>query len=111
MNLPKNNRIFIVLFFCGIIIPTAILAFLSFRNVQSELLLTEKNFEDYLRNLRINKACELLLSSDDDIISVSLAVGYNNTKSFTRNFEKVKGITPGNFRKKHFYQPDHLDAY
>lgn len=78
---------------------------------QTFMFLTEKNFEDYLRNLRINKACELLLSSDDDIISVSLAVGYNNTKSFTRNFEKVKGITPGNFRKKHFYQPDHLDAY
>lgn len=46
MKLPKNNRIFIALFFCGIIIPTAILAFLSFRNVQSERLLAEKNFED-----------------------------------------------------------------
>ncbi|PWL04013.1 sensor histidine kinase [Hallerella porci] len=46
MKLPKNNRIFIALFFCGIIIPTAILAILSFRNVQNELLLTEKNFED-----------------------------------------------------------------
>lgn len=44
--LPKNNRIFIALFFGGIIIPTAILAFLSFRNVQSERLLAEKNFED-----------------------------------------------------------------
>jgi hypothetical protein len=46
VKLPKNNRIFIALFFCGIIIPTAILAFLSFRNVQSERLLAEKNFED-----------------------------------------------------------------
>ena len=46
MKLPKNNRIFIALFFGGIIIPTAILAFLSFRNVQNERLLAEKNFED-----------------------------------------------------------------
>lgn len=46
MKLPKNNRIFIALFFGGIIIPTAILAILSFRNVQNERLLAEKNFED-----------------------------------------------------------------
>jgi signal transduction histidine kinase len=46
VKLPKNNRIFIALFFGGIIIPTAILAVLSFRNVQNERLLAEKNFED-----------------------------------------------------------------
>lgn len=78
---------------------------------QTFLFLTEKNFEDYLRTLRINKACELLLSSDEDIISISLAVGYNNAKSFARNFEKIKGVTPGNFRKKHFFQPDNLDEH
>ncbi len=46
MKFPKNNRIFIALFFCGIIIPTSILAVLSFRNVQNEQFLAEKNFED-----------------------------------------------------------------
>ena len=73
---------------------------------QTLMYLTERNFEDYLRYIRINKSCELLLSTNYDIIDIALAVGYNNTKSFTRNFEKLKGITPGNYRKSHYYQPD-----
>ena len=73
---------------------------------QTLMFLTERNFEEYLRYIRINKSCELLLSTNYDIIDIALAVGYNNTKSFTRNFEKLKGITPGNYRKSHYYQPD-----
>lgn len=73
---------------------------------QTLMYLTERNFEEYLRYIRINKSCELLLSTNYDIIDIALAVGYNNTKSFTRNFEKLKGITPGNYRRSHYYQPD-----
>ena len=67
MNLPKNNRIFIVLFFCGIIIPTAILAFLSFRNVQSELLLTEKNFEN-AQNTFLKQTVQIVQNEQKEVL-------------------------------------------
>ncbi len=73
---------------------------------QTLKFLTEKDFEEYLRFVRINKSCELLLTNNDDIIDIALAVGYNNTKSFTRNFEKLKGITPGNYRRSNYFKPD-----
>ena len=63
------------------------------------LYLTEKNFDNLLNYLRINKACELLLSSDAAIIDIAYEVGYNNPKTFTRNFERLKNTTPGEFRK------------
>ena len=59
----------------------------------------EKNFEEYLNYLRINEACKLLLSSKDSLIDIGVAVGYNNIKTFSRNFVKAKGMTPGDFRK------------
>lgn len=67
MKLPENNRIFIALFFGGIIIPTAILAFLSFRNVQNERFLAEKNFEDS-RNSFTKQALSTVQSEQVEIL-------------------------------------------
>lgn len=64
----------------------------------------EKNFDDLLNLFRINKSCELLLDSDMAIVDVGIAVGYNNAKSFHRNFVKNKKITPSEFRKKYHLQ-------
>lgn len=59
----------------------------------------EKNFEEFLHYLRINRACELLLTTGDPIINIALEVGYNNIKTFNRNFMRLKGIAPNDFRK------------
>ena len=59
----------------------------------------EKNFEELLHYLRINKACEYLLTTDDAIVDIALQVGYNTIKTFNRNFLRLKGMTPGEFRK------------
>ena len=63
------------------------------------LYLVEKNFDDLLHYLRINRACELLLSTEDPIIDIAATVGYNNIKTFTRNFIRLKNMTPSYFRK------------
>lgn len=63
------------------------------------LFQVEMNFEDFLNYLRINKSCELLLSTDLAIVDIGIAVGYNNSKTFHRNFVKQKNMTPGIFRK------------
>lgn len=59
----------------------------------------EKNFDDYLNSLRINKACELLISTNSAISDIAIEVGYNTTKTFNRLFVISKGMTPGVFRK------------
>lgn len=59
----------------------------------------EKNFDDLLHVLRINRACELLLSTNQAIADIAITVGYNNSKTFSRNFLKIKNMTPGIFRK------------
>lgn len=45
----------------------------------------EKNFSDFLNYLRVNRACELLKNTDKALIDVAVEVGYNNTKTLTRN--------------------------
>lgn len=67
MKLPKNNRIFIALFFCGIIIPTTILAVLSFRNVQNERFLSEKDFEES-RNSFAKQAAQAVQNEQVEIL-------------------------------------------
>lgn len=60
---------------------------------------TGKNFIDYVHEVRINKAKELLLRSDMLIQEAASQVGYNNLNSFNRMFKKYTGSTPSEFRK------------
>lgn len=58
----------------------------------------EKNFEEYLNSVRVNRACELLTTTDRSVIDIALDVGYHNAKTLTRNFVKHKLMTPQSFR-------------
>lgn len=56
-------------------------------------------FEQYLSNVRIQKACELLLQSDDPIAEIAFAVGYNTPIRFRGIFHKTIGMLPSAYRK------------
>lgn len=58
-------------------------------------------FKDYLNNYRIEKACEILLRTDDKIYEIAEAVGFNNTDYFISKFVQVKGTTPLQYRKQY----------
>lgn len=58
----------------------------------------ERNFEEYLNFVRVNRACELLTSTKRSVMDIALEVGYNNAKTLTRNFVKFKLMTPQTFR-------------
>lgn len=58
------------------------------------------NFLAYLTNIRIQKAKSLLLASNNTIVDVSQAVGYNDYRVFTKVFKKHVGISPSQFRKE-----------
>lgn len=59
---------------------------------------TGKNFIDYLTELRMDKAKELLRESEMRINDVADQVGYQHTY-FNRIFKKLEGMTPTRYRE------------
>ena len=55
---------------------------------------------EYIQNLRMKKAKELLLNTNFTILQIAQMVGYNHNSSFTRIFKDLEKITPVEFRKK-----------
>lgn len=58
-----------------------------------------KTFTQYLNELRINKACGLIRSSDRPIEDIAFSCGYNNMAFFHRQFKKHMEMTPLHYRK------------
>lgn len=56
----------------------------------------------YLQNLRIQKACELLATTLLSVKQVFLAVGYSDKGLFVRHFKKALIVTPSEYRAKYF---------
>lgn len=56
-----------------------------------------QNFSDYLWNMRLQKAQELLLHTDMSIDKISVSVGYINVSSFRRKFKQETGVSPSVF--------------
>ena len=55
----------------------------------------------YLAHLRIGKACSLLMSTEIPISIVASEAGYYNYANFVRQFEKLRRMTPRQFRTLH----------
>lgn len=60
---------------------------------------TERNFIDYLIEIRIDASKTLLADKDMKVNEISEAVGYTNTRSFLRTFKKYTGMTPTEYRE------------
>ena len=56
-------------------------------------------FSNYLTEVRIRKARELMDKTDLKMYEISQQVGYNNVEHFTRVFKKVCRVSPGSYRK------------
>ena len=55
---------------------------------------------DYLIRLRISKAADLLREGVLNVTQVALRVGFSDSNYFTRQFRKIIGIPPREFRKR-----------
>lgn len=55
---------------------------------------------DYINNLRINKAFDLLKSSDLNITEIAVSCGFNDSNYFSRIFKKHKKISPMQMKKQ-----------
>ena len=54
---------------------------------------------EHLTQLRVNAACEALTDTDKTISDVALDCGYSNLSNFNRQFKKITGSTPNEYRR------------
>lgn len=62
-------------------------------------ILTGRPVIDYINNIRIEKAKELLKESVLSITEISLEAGFNNISNFNRTFKNIIGMNPSSFRR------------
>lgn len=59
---------------------------------------TNMSIQQYLINIRMNKAIDLLQNSNKSISEIAEIVGYNSIHYFSRTFKNKIGMAPSNFR-------------
>lgn len=63
--------------------------------------LTHRTFSDFLNEVRVGFACQLLQHSDLPITQIAFECGYSNISYFNRSFKKIHQITPKAYRLIH----------
>ncbi len=53
----------------------------------------------YQQKLRLDRACELLATTDMRVIDIALAVGYERPQALARVFSRVHGMAPSQWRR------------
>ena len=53
---------------------------------------------EYILRLRLARASDLLLNTEENIIDVGAASGFNSSRTFNRNFLDRYGVTPSRYR-------------
>lgn len=61
---------------------------------------TGNTFTDFVNHVRVNRACQLLMESDQLITHVAYEVGFANIANFNRRFLDIKGMTPSDYRRQ-----------
>lgn len=60
---------------------------------------TKKTYIDYLNELRIGHACQLLIESSRPVNDICYESGFNTLANFNKQFQKLKGLSPTLFRR------------
>lgn len=55
---------------------------------------------NYIAHMRVEKACELMATTNWRMVKIAQSVGYYDYQYFTKVFKKVTGQTPGDYREK-----------
>lgn len=56
---------------------------------------------DFVRNIKMKRACMMLLARTQTISEVAYAVGFSNPKYFTKCFKEEFGVTPTEYQQSH----------
>lgn len=60
---------------------------------------TNKNFSEYIMEVRIQNAKQLLTQTSKNVDDIAMEVGYSDLKYFSRLFKKITGLNPSEYRK------------
>lgn len=63
--------------------------------------LTNQSARDFVRNIRLAKAAELLAQKKCSVSEVSVIVGFSHTSNFATSFKEVYGVTPSVYMGEH----------
>lgn len=55
---------------------------------------------DYLRNIRLKRACELLKKPDIEVTQVAYRIGFTSQPHFSSHFKRYTGYSPSEYRDK-----------
>lgn len=62
---------------------------------------TEQTFTEFVNQLRVGRACSLLLTTDMPVANISYCCGFNNLSNFNRRFMQFKNCTPREFKRSY----------
>ena len=63
--------------------------------------LTGQTPHDFIRNLRLKQAANLLANQGMNVTEVMYACGFSNSASFSTLFKKFYGVSPRDYMKEH----------
>jgi len=66
---------------------------------------TGRTMTAYVNELRIARACRLLVESDLSVLEICYRCGFGNLSNFNRQFRRVKHMSPGAYRRR-FWQAE-----
>lgn len=55
---------------------------------------------DFIRNVRLRRACQLLKNTDIEVTQVAYTLGYGSQSHFSTTFKRFTGYTPTEYREK-----------
>jgi AraC-like DNA-binding protein len=60
-----------------------------------------RTFVTYVNEVRINEACRRLEEQNSTIVQIAFETGFNHLSNFNRHFQKLRGMTPSEYRRLH----------
>jgi AraC-like DNA-binding protein len=64
------------------------------------LALTDLTVIEFVRTIRLKRAAQILLNTDQPISHISQEVGFEDPKYFSKSFRQYFGTTPSEYRKE-----------
>ncbi len=63
---------------------------------------TRKTFTNFVNEVRLGQASKLLIANSMNVSEICFSCGFNNLSNFNRQFKKVYGISPLQYRKQYW---------
>lgn len=61
---------------------------------------TQKTFSEYVTEVRISHACNLLMNDNENIAQICYSSGFENLSNFYKHFKKITGVIPKDYRNR-----------